>query len=105
MSELGFHCMAVSGTAEGVEVCGDRTPDVVVMEASQFDDARHFLGLAATSRGSQPVVLVYSDTVDFETMGETILDGAAEFLLKPFDRDLLRFKLRQSGVLAGTSPH
>jgi len=34
-------------------------------------------------------------------MGEAIREGAAEFLLKPFDRDLLKFKLRQSGVITG----
>ena len=32
-------------------------------------------------------------------MGESILNGASEFMMVPFDLDLLRFKLTQSGVL------
>jgi two-component system, chemotaxis family, chemotaxis protein CheY len=49
--------------------------------------------------GGRPVVILYADAPDFDTMGAAILEGASEFLLKPFDRELLTFKLRQSGVL------
>jgi len=33
-------------------------------------------------------------------VGESILAGAADFLVKPFDSKLMRFKLEQAGVLA-----
>ena len=47
----------------------------------------------------QPVVLVCTERADTEEIGRAIIEGAAEYLLKPFDRELLEFKLRQVGLL------
>ena len=49
--------------------------------------------------GRKPVVLVYTDKANTDEIGSAIIEGAAEFLLKPFDRDLLEFKLKQVGLL------
>ena len=35
-----------------------------------------------------------------EMIGRSILQGAADVLMKPFDREILQFKLRQAGILA-----
>ena len=51
------------------------------------------------ARGKPPVVLLYTDQPDTETIGRVILEGAAECLMKPLDRDLLEFKLKQVGLL------
>lgn len=101
MTGMGFECAESKGPEEGIRYCNENSPDVVVMEASQLLEAREFLRLTSRQgqRKGRPVVILYSDLPDFETMGETILEGAAEFLLKPFDRDLLKFKLKQAGVL------
>jgi two-component system chemotaxis response regulator CheY len=101
MAELGFDCVALPDASDGIRYCQMHRPDVVVMAASEAADARDFLRFAPgpDARERRPVVIFYSDRPDVETMGEAIREGAADFLLKPFDRDLLRFKLRQSGVV------
>jgi two-component system, chemotaxis family, chemotaxis protein CheY len=100
MADIGFACTEVDAMEDGVRFCQHNHPDVVVMDATALPDARDFLRLTATSgRRWRPTVILYADKPDFDTMGEAILEGAAEFLMKPFDRDLLTFKLRQSGVL------
>ncbi len=101
MAELGFDCIALPEAADGIRYCQSHHPDVVVMSASVAAEARDFLRFAPAggSRDDRPVVIFYAETPDVETMGEAIREGAAEFLLKPFDRDLLTFKLRQSGVI------
>ena len=35
-----------------------------------------------------------------EMIGQSILQGAADVIMKPFDRELLQFKLKQAGILA-----
>jgi two-component system, chemotaxis family, chemotaxis protein CheY len=101
MAELGFDCTELPEAADAIRYCEMYRPDVVVMSAGSSDDALDFLRFApgADSSDGRPVVIFYADTPDVETMGEAIREGAAEFLLKPFDRDLLKFKLRQSGVI------
>lgn len=101
MAEMGFACTELSAPEDGIRFCHEHDPDVVVMDVSGLPQARDFLRLTANAgrRAGRPVVILYADNADFDTMGEAMLEGAAEFLMKPFDRDLLAFKLRQSGVL------
>ena len=47
----------------------------------------------------QPIIILYADSPDVDAVVQSIHDGAAEFLARPFDRDLLKFKLEQAGVL------
>ena len=103
MAELGFDCTALPDMADGIRYCREHRPDVVFMAAPAAGDARDFMRFAPGAGG--PVVIFYADTPDVETMGEAIREGAAEFLLKPFDRDLLKFKLRQSGIIAASRPN
>jgi two-component system, chemotaxis family, chemotaxis protein CheY len=102
LSSLGLNCEERSGSEEGIRFCHERRPEVVVMEASKRTATKEFLRLVKYQgrTTSRPVVILYAERPDLEAMGETIMDGAADFLMMPFDGDLLRFKLEQAGVLA-----
>ena len=101
LSGLGLFCHERDGAEEGIRFCQERKPDVVVMEASGLPAAKEFLRLVRYQNRTtkRPVVILYADKPDLEAVGESIMDGAADFLMKPFDRDLLQFKLEQAGVL------
>lgn len=43
-------------------------------------------------------MLYCSDNSDPESLSALILEGASECLIKPFDDELLEFKLLQSGI-------
>ena len=98
---LGVNCAERAGAEEGIQFCQNQRPDVVMMEATTAAATRDFLRLVSSQgrRSRRPVVIFYADLPDVDTMAETIMDGAADFLMKPFDRDLLQFKLQQAGVL------
>ena len=102
LSAVGFHCDERAGAEEGIRFCQESSPDVVFMEASGAQATKEFLRLVRyQGRASRrPVVILYADKPNMASVGETIIDGAADFLVKPFDRDLLLFKLEQAGVLA-----
>ncbi len=100
LSALGFECTVRQSADEGIRFCHEAHPDLVVMEASELPSAREFLRLVRYQgrNGGRPKVILYSDRASLATMGETILQGASEFLVKPFDTDLLKFKLCQTGA-------
>jgi two-component system chemotaxis response regulator CheY len=100
LETLGFDCIVRQTADEGIRYCHESHPDLVMMEASELPSAREFLRLVKYQgqKDGRPKVLLYSDHANLTTMGETILEGASEFLIKPFDTDLLKFKLCQSGV-------
>ncbi len=102
LNGLGLNCDERSGAEEGIRFCHERRPDVVVMEASGVPAVKEFLRLVRYQgqKTSRPVVILYANKPDIADMGETIMQGAADFLMMPVDRDLIQFKLEQAGVLA-----
>lgn len=101
LGSLGLETAETAGTADAIRYCSDRRPDVVVMAADGRGMApRDFVKqVRRPGKGNAPVIILYSADPDTQTIGETILEGAADFIMKPFDRELLQFKLRQAGIL------
>jgi two-component system, chemotaxis family, chemotaxis protein CheY len=105
MSQLGVSSHALADIEPAIRYCHDNRPDVVMLEASSLPQAQKFLRLVRYQNRStgRPVVIVYSTEANVAQMAESILNGASEFMIMPFDLDLLRFKLMQSGVLLATA--
>lgn len=100
LSGLGLETVFTGGGDDALRVCNDNAPDVVLVSASvKGVPPREFMKrLRLNGRGKAPVVFLYAETADTALFGETILEGAADVLMLPFDRDLLQFKLRQAGL-------
>jgi two-component system, chemotaxis family, chemotaxis protein CheY len=101
LDELGVQPHQLSDIQGAIQFCRDNTPDVVMLEASALPEAKEFLRLVRQQGRStgRPVVILYATDTSMAAMGDGILNGASEFMMLPFDLDLLRFKLSQSGVL------
>ena len=100
LSGLGLEMSLTSGGDDAVRFCNDNSPDVVMLSARASGGApKDFVKrLRLNARGKPPVVFLFADTPDTEMFGQTILEGAADVLMMPLDRDLLHFKLRQAGI-------
>ncbi len=99
---LGLDTAQTSKHEDALKYCNDNAPDVVMLAATGAgrrpkDFVRH---LRRNVQGKKPVVFLYAETPDTEMIGASILQGAADVLMKPFDRDILQFKLKQAGVIA-----
>jgi two-component system, chemotaxis family, chemotaxis protein CheY len=101
LTGMGLDFAEFSLAEEGIAYCNDNKPDVVVMQAyGDTVEARDFVRrVQRNGRQKKPVVIFYADRPDVGTIGNSIMDGAADFLVMPFDRELLSFKLRQAGVI------
>jgi DNA-binding NtrC family response regulator len=93
VESLGLPCRAHACHGEMDPAQG--LPDVVLMKRTE--ETRSFI---RTMQRRQPgsVVIVYDDKPSPRAVAEVILEGAAEFMVQPFGRGLLAFKLAQSGV-------
>jgi len=98
---FGMDCIERAGAVEGMRYCAERLPEVVLMDASVGPETDEFLRrVRRQARGkTMPVIILYSDAPDMAAMGQSILEGAAEFLVKPFDARLLSFKMEQAGLI------
>ena len=100
LSGLGLETSLTSRAEDAVRFCNDNSPDLVLLSARASGGApKEFVKrLRMGGRGKPPVVFLFAETPDTEMFGQTILEGAADVLMMPLDRDLLHFKLRQAGI-------
>ncbi len=101
LADLGLDCAERAQADEGLRYCHQRVPAVVMMEASAAASTRDFLQKMnfTVHHSISPIIILYADRPNVDAVVQSIYDGAAEFLARPFDRDLLKFKLVQAGVL------
>jgi two-component system chemotaxis response regulator CheY len=102
LSGLGLETSLTANGDEALQYCNDNAPELVMLSADSRGLAPRELvkRLQFNARGKPPVVILYAERADTEMFGQSILEGAADVLMMPLDRDLLQFKLQQAGVIA-----
>ncbi len=103
---LGFEVLEATNSDAALSMCRLAMPDCILIDHKppQLDGLDFLTRLQRIRGGDHPTVFFCSGSADAETMGAAIWRGAAECLIKPFDADLLRFKLKQAGLIAGHVP-
>ena len=104
LSAYNFDVDLMSDGEEALSLCEQKMPDVIIVDTGTSTmDGLQFLErlsiLRRARRSDEPVILFCLDKTDIETMGKAVWNGAAECLVKPFDADILDFKLQQSGAI------
>ncbi len=96
-----FNVRQVSDGVQAMAVCRAAMPDIILLDSSMtklggLEFLRH---LRRTTSGNRPVVLFCAAPEDARQVGAAIAQGASECLMKPYDSDLLNFKLKKSGAV------
>ena len=96
---LGFECSESDGLDDAITFAQVSKPELILVNASEQTPAEDFLRLVKSGgqRQVQPVVIFYADAPKMDAVGAFILAGASDYLIQPFDRRLLKFKLQQAG--------
>ena len=102
---LGFVTTQAGDGDEALTMCRQDMPDFILVDdiMPRVDGLEFLKRLHRTRGGKRPVVLFCSGHGDTAALGTAIWEGAAECLIKPFDADLLSFKLHQVGVMSERS--
>lgn len=101
MQSLGFEAIEATNGREALEACKRRMPTVVLVdwtmpEMNGIDYVRALRGLPG---GDAPVVIFCTTETDVEHIQAAIDAGANEYIMKPFDGEIVRAKLAQVGLL------
>jgi two-component system chemotaxis response regulator CheY len=100
LENLGF---AVAEAADGMEAlawCRAMMPDLVLLEPSMptMSGLDFLRRLKLEPGGRAPKVIFCSAQGDLERIRQALDAGAAEYILKPFDRDIVAGKLTLAGA-------
>ncbi|HEY4585632.1 MAG TPA: response regulator [Brevundimonas sp.] len=105
LEDLAFEVQEAADGAEALEVCVAAMPDVVLLDWQMpIMDGMTFLGrLRGLPDGREPKVLFCSVETRADRIAEALSAGADEYVMKPFDGDILQSKLAEVGAIQSPS--
>ena len=97
----GFAVDEVADGAEALAACRRAVPDCVLLDWNMpvMDGLEFLQALRAEFGPDRPPVLFCTTENDFDRIALALAAGAQEFIMKPFDEEILRGKLAQVGLL------
>lgn len=95
---------AVDEAADGqqaVDACKLAMPDAVLLDWNMpvMNGPEFLVELRQMPGGSSPIVVFCSTENDMEHITEALSKGANEYIMKPFDEDIIRSKFEQVGLI------
>jgi two-component system chemotaxis response regulator CheY len=99
LRQLGLETREAADGVKALEQCRERMPDVVLMDWNMpvmngLDCVR---ALRAMPNGDKPKVIFCTTMNELADIEQALEAGADEYIMKPFDAELLRIKLEQVG--------
>jgi len=99
---LGFEVDEAADGAEALAYCIGAMPDVVLVDWNMpvMDGITFLRRLRATPGGDRPKVLFCTIETRPERIAEALAAGADDYVMKPFDGEILQSKLTEVGAIA-----
>jgi two-component system chemotaxis response regulator CheY len=98
---LNFAISEAENGQLALDACRRQMPDVVLLDWNMpvLDGLGFLKALRASEGGSAPVVVFCTTENDLSRIQEAIVAGANEYIMKPFDRDIIETKFAQVGLI------
>ena len=101
LEELKFDISEASDGKEALDVCRSTMPDAILLDWNMpvmngFDFLK---ALRLAPGGGEPKVVFCTTENDVGQIARAIHAGADEYIMKPFDREIVTGKLAQVGLL------
>ena len=99
---LGYEVDEAADGAEALAYCVGAMPDVVLVDWNMpvMDGITFLRRLRAASGGDRPKVLFCTIETRPERIAEALAAGADDYVMKPFDGEILQSKLTEVGAIA-----
>ena len=100
--DLDFEITEACDGAEALRHCREQMPEAVLLDWNMpvMNGLDFLRALRREEGGKEPVVVFCSTENDAEHIGEAVRSGANEFIMKPFDADIIESKFSQAGLLS-----
>lgn len=98
---IGFSCDEAENGQLALDFCKAKMPDFVLLDWNMpvMNGLEYIKLLRPLPGGDKPVVVFCTTENDMTHIQEALGAGANEYIMKPFDADIIRGKLSQLGLL------
>lgn len=97
---MSFRVAEAENGEAGLLACRAEMPDLILLDWNMpvMDGFSFLTNLRATPEGQHPKVIFCTTENSLEHITRALDAGANEYIMKPFDRDILTAKLQELGV-------
>lgn len=101
LQELKFEVEEAADGKQALDACLKKLPDAVLLDWNMpvMNGLEFLIELRKLPGGDKPKVVFCTTENDIEHIQEAILSGANEYIMKPFDSEILQAKFSQVGLL------
>ena len=101
LDKLGFETNEADDGDTALEACEKDMPDAILLDWNmpRMDGIVFMRELRQRPGGGGPKILFCTAKNELEDVQQAITEGADEYIMKPFDEDIVRLKLEQVGLL------
>lgn len=98
---LNFTVDEAGDGRQALDHCRGGMPEAILLDWSMpnMDGLEFLRALRSQANGKEPVVVFCSSENDPEEIAEAIRSGADEFIMKPFDSDIVTSKFADAGLI------
>ncbi len=101
LEEMHFEISEAENGQEALDYCKSKMPDAVLLDWNMpvMDGFDFLIALRGEQGGSNPKVIFCTTENDAEHITRAIDAGANEYIMKPFDRDIVEAKFQEVGLI------
>jgi two-component system, chemotaxis family, chemotaxis protein CheY len=101
LQELGFETSEAEDGKKAMEACQKAMPDVILLDWNMpvMNGIEFLRELRAYPGGNVPKVVFCTTENDLAHIMEAMGSGADEYIMKPFDQEIIQSKFSQVGIL------
>lgn len=98
---LGFDVSEAADGVEGLDQCSRAMPDLVLLDwrMPTMDGMDFMQQLKLMPDGHRPKILFCSMETDPASIAQALAAGADDYVMKPFDGDILQSKIDEIGTM------
>ena len=101
VEDLGFECHEAEDGQKAYEACEQAMPDAILLDWNMpvMNGIEFLEKLRAMDNGDQPKVVFCTTENDMSHIQAAIQKGANEYIMKPFDREIVEAKFQEVGLI------
>ena len=106
LEEMDFQVVEAEDGEKALEACKNAIPEAVLLDGNMPNmDGYEFLSnLRRMPGGDAPKVVFCTTENDIDHISRALAAGANEYIMKPFDKEIISAKFAEVGLIQVTSP-